>query len=255
MVMKHSKQWPRQISMEAFRRAWPLEGEALWVTVFETHREKMQIKNVNIAVANLEKIFTATFKLANSKGFQAMSLRDLSRETGISMGGIYAYIGSKEELASVIESVLRLHIERVIGGLASEELDAVQRLKAIIYGDLYLSEILNPWYYFCFMEVKGLPREQQETAMQLELQFDQMLMDTFRLGLSTGVFRGDRFELLASNTTHMLQQWYLKRWKFRRMKVSLEDYAGFVLANVLLSLGCDADHALPAAAWNRLSLG
>ena len=253
MEANQAGQWPHHISMESFRRAWPLEGEALWTTVFEMHRAKMQIKNVNIAIANLEKIFTATFKLSNAKGFQAMSLRDLSRETGISMGGIYAYIGSKEELASVIESVLRLHIERVIGSLSEEELDAVQRLKAIIYGDLYLSEILNPWYYFCFMEVKGLPREQQEFAMQLELHFDQMLLDTFRLGQQTGVFSAEDEELLASNTTHMLQQWYLKRWKFKRMKVGLEAYAAFVLDNVLLSLGCNNNDA--GSATRLKSLG
>ena len=42
------------------------------------HQHKMQIKNPKVAIPNLEKIFTATFHLANSRGFQAMSLRDLS---------------------------------------------------------------------------------------------------------------------------------------------------------------------------------
>ena len=66
------------------------------------HKEKMQIKNEKIAIPNLQKIFEATFKLSNTHGFQGMSLRDLSKETGISMGGLYSYIGSKNDLASVI---------------------------------------------------------------------------------------------------------------------------------------------------------
>ena len=99
--------WPIEISMESFNEAWTLEGETFWRSVFEMHKHKMEIKNPNIAIGNLEKIFSATFTLANTKGFQAMSLRDLSRETGISMGGLYAYIGSKNDLASVIEGVLR----------------------------------------------------------------------------------------------------------------------------------------------------
>ena len=40
-----------------------------------------------MAVKNLVKIFKATLKLANRKGFHAMSLRDLCAESGMSMGG------------------------------------------------------------------------------------------------------------------------------------------------------------------------
>ena len=127
--------WPQNTDMDAFQQAWELEGEPFWRTVFDMHREKMQIKNPKVAVGNLEKIFTATFSLANSKGFQAMSLRDLSRETGISMGGLYAYIGSKNDLASVIEGVLRHYIDKVVGSLAKENLEPKQRLKAIIRGE------------------------------------------------------------------------------------------------------------------------
>ena len=54
--------------MEAFRAAWPFEGEAFWQTVFEMHSDKMQIKNPRVAIVNLEKIFTATFALTTEKG-------------------------------------------------------------------------------------------------------------------------------------------------------------------------------------------
>ena len=69
-------EWPTETSLDAFRRAWTLEGEPFWTSVFEMHKEKIQIKNLRVAIGNLEKIFSATFRLANSKGFQAMSLRD-----------------------------------------------------------------------------------------------------------------------------------------------------------------------------------
>ena len=60
-------EWPKDTSFKAFQERWTLEGERLWRGVFELHKDKMQIKNANVAIANLEKIFTATFKLANSK--------------------------------------------------------------------------------------------------------------------------------------------------------------------------------------------
>ncbi len=235
------KQWPAEISIDAFRRTWVLEGEPLWRRVFETHRDKMQIKNPHIALGNLEKIFTCTFRLANSKGFQAMSLRDLSRETGISMGGLYAYIGSKDDLAAAIEEVLRQAIDDVMSDQAVISLNPINRLKAIIYGDIYMNEIMHPWYYFCYLEAKGLSREQREAAMQMELKFDERLRDTFEAGVAAGIFTVDNIPLLAANTTSMLQQWYLKRWKFQLMGTRTDDYAAFVFETTLHILKCSPD--------------
>lgn len=230
-------QWPHDISVNAFRKTWVLEGESLWRRVFDIHRDKMQIKNPQIALGNLEKIFTCTFQLANTKGFQAMSLRDLSRDTGISMGGLYAYIGSKDDLAGAIAQVLRSTLDAVLSDQPVLSLPPVQRLQAIVFGDLYMNDIMHPWYYFCYLEAKGLSREQREAAMQMELKFDERLLETFQAGVAAGVFHADRLPLLASNTTAMLQQWYLKRWKFVRQGTRLEDYAQFVFDTTLGSLG------------------
>ena len=232
--------WPAETTMEAFRRAWQLEGEPFWTNVFEMHRDKIQIKNPKVAIGNLEKIFSATFKLANSKGFQAMSLRDLSSETGISMGGLYAYIGSKNDLASVIEGVLRKYIDQVIGELAHEGLDPVERLRAIICGEIFMMQLMSPWYYFCYMELKGLDKEQQQQALDLELRFDSLLIDAIEAGIENGQFQCEKPELLASSITAQLQQWHLKQWKFRMKEVGMEEYAAHILENALRCLSYSA---------------
>jgi len=228
--------WPIEITMESFNEAWSLEGETFWRSVFEMHKHKMEIKNPKIAIGNLEKIFSATFNLANTKGFQAMSLRDLSRETGISMGGLYAYIGSKNDLASVIEGVLRSTIEQIVGGLSSHDLEPLQSLRAIVYGEIFAMEKLSPWYYFCFMELKGLPREQQQQTLELELRFEGILMDAIRAGVASGQFVCDQPELLASQVTAQLQQWHLKRWKFKLRDIGKQEYAQFVFESLLKCL-------------------
>jgi len=233
--------WPFDTSLESFRRSVVLEGEPFWRSVFEMHKDKVQIKNAKVAINNLEKIFTATFRLANTKGFQAMSLRDLSSETEISMGGLYAYIGSKEDLASVIEGVLRKYIDQVVRELASDDLLPVECLNASIFGSVYMAEILNPWYQFCFMELKGLPREQQQQAMDLELRFEALLIATIHKGVVQGQFTCCHPELLASQITAMLQQWHLKHWKFKLRNVSTQDYANYVMETVLDTLNFNAE--------------
>lgn len=229
--------WPYDTSIEAFRRAWVLEGDPLWERVFSVHHERMQIKNGKTALRNLQKIFNCTFRLANSQGFHSMSLRDLSRETQISMGGLYAYIGSKSDLASAIEAVVRQTIDDVMSDLAQHNLAPYERLKAVIYADLYMNDSMHAWYYFCFIEAKGLEKAQREVAMQMELRFDQLLQSIFEEGVASGVFsyKGD-ISLLAASTTALLQQWYLKRWKFQHLKTDIATYADYVFRHVLSSL-------------------
>ena len=228
--------WPIEISMKSFNEAWTLEGETFWRSVFEMHKHRMEIKNPNIAIGNLEKIFSATFALANTKGFQAMSLRDLSREAGISMGGLYAYIGSKNDLASMIEGVLRNTIEQIVGGLSAHDLEPFQCLRAIVYGEIFAMEKMSPWYYFCFMELKGLPREQQQKTLELELRFEGILMDAILEGVVSGQFICDQPKLLASQVTAQLQQWHLKQWKFKLRDIGKQEYAQFVFESLLKCL-------------------
>ena len=222
--------------MEAFRAAWPFEGEAFWQTVFEMHSDKMQIKNPRVAIVNLEKIFTATFALTTEKGFQAMSLRDLSSEAQISMGGLYSYIGSKEDLASVIEGVLRACIDKVVAGLNSANLEPVDFLRTLIFSEIYMVELLRPWYQFCFMEVKGLPREQQQQTLELELRFEESLVEVFEKGTASGVFQCKTPKLLASQVTAQLEQWHLKQWKFKLRGINTEEYAEYIFKTLLSCL-------------------
>ncbi|MDT8428444.1 MAG: TetR/AcrR family transcriptional regulator [Pseudomonadales bacterium] len=228
--------WPQDISISAFRKAWILQGEPLWLRVFETHREKMQIKNASAALANLEKIFNCTFQLANSKGFQAMSLRDLSRETGISMGGLYAYIGSKDDLAAVIEGVLRQTIDDVMADLEAQQLDPVARVKAIIHADMYMNDTMHNWYYFCYLEAKGLSREQRDAAIGLESKFHSRLVATFEDGIAAGIFHCKDVDLLAIQVVALLQQWYLKRWKFQQLQINIETYISYLVETTLKGL-------------------
>ncbi|ALO46694.1 TetR/AcrR family transcriptional regulator [Pseudohongiella spirulinae] len=247
--------WPHNTSVKAFRKAWPLEGEPLWERVFAVHHDRMQIKNGKTALRNLQKIFTCTFRLANSQGFHSMSLRDLSRETEISMGGLYAYIGSKSDLASAIEAVVRQTIDDVMSDISNHNLPPYEHLKAALFADIYMNDIMHQWYYFCFIEAKGLDKQQREAATQMEQKFDERLKSIFRQGIDAGVFSyDDDLGLLAAATTAMLQQWYLKRWKFQQMKTSIDTFAGFTLQHVLNALNYDVNAAQQTPLVNQRSL-
>jgi hypothetical protein len=105
-------------------------------------------------------------------------------------------------------------------------------------------EVLRPWYHFCFMELKGLPREQQQKTLDLELRFEASLVEVLERGIAAGDFRCDNPMLLATQVTAQLEQWHLKQWKFKLRGVSNDVYAQFIFDNLLLCLGCRQAAAL-----------
>ena len=81
--------------------------------VYQQNQESIRIKKEKTAIKNFEIIFDAVFKISYIKGFQAMSMRDLSRETNLSMGALYGYFKSKEELLAIIQRQGRSMVKRI----------------------------------------------------------------------------------------------------------------------------------------------
>jgi len=211
-----------------FSRNVILSAEDICRDIFKENRASIKIKKENVVVKNLVTIFNATLRLSNEKGFQAMSLRDLCRETGLSMGALYSYFSSKDELLTIIQEqgrrlavkVLTEHIEKAEG--------PDEKLEAAVRSHLYLSEIMQEWFFFSYMETRYLDREEHKKAIAGELFTEQLFIDILEQGEAQKAFRVDNAALIAAAIKAMLQDWYLKRWKYSRRVVSVEEYAGFI---------------------------
>jgi hypothetical protein len=118
---------------------------------------------------------------------------------------------------------------RVFEERLKSDMSPVEKLDTAIRTHLYLSEVMQPWFYFAYMEVKNMPRFKQERAMEAELASERLFSDILREGLEKKIFMPHNHDLTASMLKAVLQDWYLKRWKYRGKKVTVDDYARFVI--------------------------
>ena len=84
-------------------------------SVLENNRDSISIQKPELAVRKLALILNAALEISNRKGFQAMSLRDLSQTSGVSMGGLYSYFDSKVTLLKMILSEVTMAVENAPG--------------------------------------------------------------------------------------------------------------------------------------------
>jgi AcrR family transcriptional regulator len=216
------------LRFETFKGLVSLSMEDLCHELFLDNRESIKIKKEGVAVKNLVKILDAALTLSNEKGFAAMSLRDLSAKAGLSMGALYTYFSSKEELLQMIQRQSAVVVHVLLDQIEGIE-DPLSKLKRVIQSHLFLSEVMQPWFYFAYMETKNLAKQEHKKAIEAELATEKLLIDIMKEGRDKGVFKAVNMELTGAVIKAMLQDWYLKRWKYDRRNVSVEKYAAFVV--------------------------
>jgi AcrR family transcriptional regulator len=204
------------------------------------HRASIKAKKEATAVKNLELIFDATLGLGNEKGFQAMTVRDLSRASGLSMGALYDYFTSKEELLEMVLSTGRQVIMRLLEEGTKDVSGPVAQLGAAIRTHVFLSEAMQPFFFFAYMEARHLGQEQKERAKRSELATERVFAEIIHQGGRDGVMEPVDHHMAAALIKAMVQDWYLKRWKYAQRRVSVDRYADMVVQAALAMCGARA---------------
>ncbi len=219
---------PVSFDLTQFRGVTPLHEGNVWEALLDRNADQIGVKRREAALENLEKIFVATFRLANTVGFREMTLRDLCRETGLSMGGLYGYIEHKNQLAAMIADMV-LYITELLE-MWFEHIEApLDRIECLLRAHIFLAEILQPWLYFVFLETRGLDLAQREIAKTSE---QNIQIHISNLIVSTGAMPLEDAYLMAAHCMSLVQDWHLKRWKFRSANITVDVFANSVTAMV-----------------------
>lgn len=221
---------PEPMTMQRFRRKAGLSMQGIVRDLYRSRPDQFKVKNERVAVRNLTRIIDATLGLANRKGFAAMSLRELAQRSGLSLGGLYAYFRSKNELVTVIQQQGQREIERVLTERLAGIANPRQRLEQAIYSHVLLSEVLRPWFLFMYMESRHLPAGQRRAAVAMEQDTETLFADIIRAGQQSGQFRAADATLAAALLKALVQDWYLKHGKHHARGLTADAYAGTVYA-------------------------
>lgn len=228
------RKWARVLDIE------DLTTEALCRYMLDRQRDTISVQKPEFALRKLHVIIEAALDLSNRKGFHAMSLRELSRASGVSMGGLYAYFDSKTTLLNMILSEVTAAVQRVLSSPPDTVRDdPVAHLNWLIAAHIEMTEQMQSWFTFAFMEAKNFPPAERRKAIDSEELTESYLAAVLKAGVKTGVFRANTSPLLPALIKPLLQDWYVKRAKYRRREVTIEIYIATVQSIVLSA--CSAE--------------
>lgn len=217
------------MNYKEFKRMVKVSKEEISAQILEQNRSSIKVKKEKTVITNLIKIIDATLDICSKKSFQAMSIRDLSAASGLSRGALYSYFTSKEELLILILTQGRQIAYQVLKEQIPAEGNSREKLQIAIKTHIYLSEVMSTWFYFNYIEARNLPKTEQKQVIENELETEKIFIDIIEEGKAEGVFVHENAVLVAAVIKAILQDWYLKRWKYRSRKISVDDYADFVI--------------------------
>jgi AcrR family transcriptional regulator len=213
----------KALTFTEFKKSFAYGEDRLYALLFERNHKLIGIRREKFAVRNLKKIFSATFKLVPKIGFQAMSLRDLLAETGLSMGGIYLTITNKDNIAIIVKDAVAMVCVDIVEKSKAES-DPAAALEVLIKGYLYTSLLLQPWFYFLYFETRSLSSEHQNESKNLERSQVAELERLIRqLQQKSG--QGYPAEFIANMVLTLVQERYLKPWKYKQPASTIDEYA------------------------------
>jgi len=192
-----------------------------------------RVKNQDLALKMQLHIAKKASKLFIKKGYHRTSIRDLSEETGMSVGSLYNYIHQKEDVLCLVFDVfhrsLREYLEKQ--GVYNIE-DPQEQFEAFICRLLENAQNFRDEIIFMYTESWLLPQAFKEVFMQKELENILNLENIIKRGIDQGVFRVEHPFYAASMIIYQLSIEPLRGWTFKG-RYSIEEINRITADNIL----------------------
>lgn len=224
---------------DGFAETYGITADAICRRLYERFSDRIRVKKAHVAVPNLARVLGSALELGNRRGFHSTGMRDLAEASGLSMGALYNYIADKEMLLRMILEAVTDAVDRVLVPRApGEEGDPRARLRGLIRRHVLLTESMQAWFAFAYMEANAFDRDARRKALAQELRTEGLLAEALVAGIAAGCFHpGLDVTMTAGLIKPLLQDWYVKRWKHRSRGTTPEAYAEAVIRFVEGAIG------------------
>ena len=178
----------------------------------------------DLAEHRSQQLLGAAARLMARDGSQAVSMQAVAGEAGVSVGLIYRYFGSKEELLlAVILGVLDAFSVTVPAAIERAGEDPVERLAAAFRTYCEVIDEQRHAAVLTYRESKSLSDAGRERIKELEVRTSEPLRAVVREGIAAGLLRDVDADLVAYNMLLLAHAWALKHWYFERT-LALDEY-------------------------------
>ena len=180
-------------------------------------------------------IVDAATTLLSSQGYHQMSVNELAREAGISVGTVYQYVKNKQDiLLLVMRDILEAYRHNVPRAMEGFD-DPLDRLSSGFGAYCRVVDSRRAGTILAYRESSTLAKEALDEMKSLEEETTGLLVTCLRECVEAGILHEHDSDTLAWDLMMLAHMWSLKHWHFGS-RMSIDEYARLQFAVVVSAI-------------------
>ncbi|MCD5324032.1 TetR/AcrR family transcriptional regulator [Pontibacillus sp. HN14] len=187
-----------------------------------TKKVPTSIKDERLIKKRRDQMIKGAVALFKEKGFHKTTTRELAKASGFSIGTLYEYIRTKEDVLFLVCDFIYEHVKERMEAVIDMNETGMDSLERAIRSYFQLMDDMQDEVVVMYQEVKSLPKDAQDYVLQKERDMLHMIECVIENSLSDPIEEKDR-KLLANNIFVQGQMWGFRRWVLQK-EFTLQSY-------------------------------
>ncbi|WP_284140151.1 MULTISPECIES: TetR/AcrR family transcriptional regulator [unclassified Virgibacillus] len=173
------------------------------------------VKDQQLIEKRRNQMIKGAITLFKEKGFHRTTTREIAKEAGFSIGTLYEYIRTKEDVLFLVCDAIYAQVQSRLEEQIDLEHPSIHNLVTVVKAYLMLMDEMQEEVLIMYQEVKSLKKESKEYVLEKEREMVGMLKRVILSCLPHDVSERDA-ELLANNIFVQGQMWGFRRWMLQK---------------------------------------
>lgn len=206
----------------------------------EVRREvQSSVKDESLIEIRRDQIIRGAVKLFKEKGFHRATTREIAKAAGFSIGTLYEYIRTKEDvLFLVCDDIYNKVHERL--SVLTTGTGSIADLKLAVQQYFYVIDEMQDEFVVMYQESKALSKDALGYVLQKEMMMVALMEKLIQSCVDAGELRikKEDVELTAHHIVVQGQMWSFRRWALQT-DYTIENYIEVLVDQIFNGLVCE----------------
>lgn len=180
------------------------------------------VKDKTLVQKRRAQLINGAMILFKEKGFHRTTTREIANSSGFSIGTLYEYIRSKEDVLYLVYEAINDHVHKSLEQLTNKKAPSVNNLLYIIDAYYRLMDEMQDEVTILYQEFKSLDKEKSKLVLQKERKMVELLAD-YVMASVTNTLSHSEAELFVNNIFVQGHMWGFRRWMLSK-NYSIDEY-------------------------------